>query len=114
MFFDRSVNKVRLISHRIFQPTKAEPLNFEATVERTIKELCSRFSVRGIYYDPYQMASVTRCSAIFSSGETSGALRSAKPLQWAMPVWCELRARFWYGEREKQPQERGETSVGRQ
>ena len=60
MFFDRSVNKVRLISHRIFQPTKAEPLNFEATVERTIKELCSRFSVRGIYYDPYQMASVAQ------------------------------------------------------
>ena len=57
---------------------------------------------------------MTRCSAIFSSGETSGALRSAKPLQWAMPVWRNLRARFWYGEREKQPQERGETSVGPQ
>ena len=55
-----------------------------------------------------------RCSAIFSGGETSGALRSAKPLQWATPVWRELRARFCYGEREKQPQERGETSVGRQ
>ena len=35
-------------------------MNFEATVERTIKELCSRFSVRGIYYDPYQMASVAQ------------------------------------------------------
>ena len=38
-----------------------------------------------------------RCSAIFSSGETSGALRSAKPHQWATPVWPELRARFWSG-----------------
>jgi hypothetical protein len=37
--FDRSVNKVRLVAHRIFQPTQAEPLNFEATVERTVKEL---------------------------------------------------------------------------
>ena len=53
-----------------------------------------------------------RCSAIFSGGETSG--RSAKPLQWATPVRRELGARFCYGEREKQPQERGETSVGRQ
>ena len=55
-----------------------------------------------------------RYSAIFSGGETSGPLRSAKPLQWATPVWRELVARFCYGEREKQPQERGETSVGRQ
>jgi hypothetical protein len=34
--------------------------NFEATVERTIRELCGRFMVRGIYYDPYQMASVAQ------------------------------------------------------
>jgi hypothetical protein len=49
------------------------------------------------------------CSAIFSTGETSRTLRSAKPL-----LWRELRARFCYGERKKQSQERGETSVGRQ
>jgi phage terminase large subunit-like protein len=60
MFFDRDVNKVRLVAHRIFQPTNAEPLNFEATVERTIRELCGRFLVRGIYYDPYQLASVAQ------------------------------------------------------
>jgi hypothetical protein len=54
---------------------------------------------------------VRRCSAIFSSGETSGALRSAKPLQWATPVWRELRARFCYGEREKQPQESHHMSI---
>jgi phage terminase large subunit-like protein len=58
--FDRSVNKVRLVAHRIFQPTSAEPLNFQLTVERTIKEFCGRFMVRGIYYDPYQMASVAQ------------------------------------------------------
>jgi hypothetical protein len=40
---------------------------------------------------------VRRCSAIFSGGETSGALLSAKPLQWATPVWRELRARFVMG-----------------
>ena len=52
-----------------------------------------------------------RCSAIFSGGETSRALRSAKPLQWATPVRRELRARFCYGEREKQPQERGDDTI---
>jgi phage terminase large subunit-like protein len=58
--FDRTSNKVRLVAHRIFQPTNSEPLDFENTVERTLKELCGRFSVRGIYYDPYQMASVAQ------------------------------------------------------
>jgi phage terminase large subunit-like protein len=58
--WDREVNKVRLVSHRIFQPTKAQPLDFEATVERTVRDLCSRFAVRGVYYDPYQMASVSQ------------------------------------------------------
>ena len=58
--YDRQAKKVRLVAHRIFQPTKANPLNFEATVEHTIREFCVRFSVRGVYYDPYQMASVAQ------------------------------------------------------
>jgi phage terminase large subunit-like protein len=58
--FDRSVNKVRIVAHRIFQPSSAEPLNFELTVERTIKEFCGRFMVKGIYFDPYQMGSVAQ------------------------------------------------------
>jgi phage terminase large subunit-like protein len=58
--FSRDANKVRVVSHKIFQPTKAEPLNFEQTVERTVLDLCSRFSVRGVFYDPYQMAAVAQ------------------------------------------------------
>jgi hypothetical protein len=58
--FDKVANKVRLVSHRIFQPTKAQPLDFEATVERTVRDLCSRFAVRGVFYDPYQMAAVAQ------------------------------------------------------
>jgi hypothetical protein len=50
---------------------------------------------------------VTRCSAIFSSGETSGALRSAKPL-----LWRELRARFCYGEREKHLKKEAKLQLG--
>jgi hypothetical protein len=48
--------KVRLIAHRVFQPTAAEPLDFEATVERTVLELRGRFSLQAVRYDPYQMA----------------------------------------------------------
>ena len=50
---------------------------------------------------------MTRCSAIFSSGETSGALRSAKPL-----LWRELRARFCYGEREKHLKKEAKLQLG--
>jgi phage terminase large subunit-like protein len=55
--WDKAANKVRLVFHRVFQPSAKEPLNFEATVERTVRELTTRFAVRGVYYDPYQMAS---------------------------------------------------------
>ena len=58
--WDRQANKVRLIAHRIFQPTKAQPLDFEATVEKTVRDLCSRFAVRGVFFDPYQMQAVSQ------------------------------------------------------
>ena len=53
--WDRNINKVRLICHRIFQPTKDNPLDFEATVENTLIELHARFRVRQVLYDPFQM-----------------------------------------------------------
>jgi hypothetical protein len=58
--FDAKAQRVRLIAHRIFQPTSAQPLDFEATIEATVKEYCRRFAVRGVYYDPYQMAAVAQ------------------------------------------------------
>jgi phage terminase large subunit-like protein len=58
--WDRGRNKVRLIAHRIFQPSTKEPLDFEETIERTIRELCQRFKVRAVYYDPYQMMAVAQ------------------------------------------------------
>jgi phage terminase large subunit-like protein len=54
--FDRQAKKARLIRHKIFTPTKAEPIDFEA-VESAILELHQRFNLRGCRYDPYQMAS---------------------------------------------------------
>jgi phage terminase large subunit-like protein len=58
--FDVKSQRLRLIAHRVFQPTSAQPLDFEATIEATVKEYCRRFAVRGVYYDPYQMAAVAQ------------------------------------------------------
>jgi hypothetical protein len=52
--------KVRLIGHRIFQPSASQPLDFEATIEKTVRDWCSRFQVRGVHYDPFQMAAVAQ------------------------------------------------------
>ncbi len=58
--FDSKSQRLRLIAHRIFQPTSTQPLDFEATVEATVKDFCRRFAVRGVHYDPYQMAAVAQ------------------------------------------------------
>ena len=52
--------RVKLVSHRVFQPSPDQPLDFEATIEATIIDLCSRFSVQAIKFDPWQMASVSQ------------------------------------------------------
>jgi len=46
---------VRLVTHKIFQPSPTEPLDFETAIEDTPIEFCSRFAVRKILFDPYQM-----------------------------------------------------------
>jgi hypothetical protein len=58
--WDAASKRVRLVAHRIFQPAAAEPLNFEACVENTVREFCGRFAVRGVYNDPYQMAATAQ------------------------------------------------------
>src|SRR5262249_6736661 len=45
---------------RIFQPSAREPLDFERTIERTLRELMQRFAVRAVVFDPYQMAAVAQ------------------------------------------------------
>jgi len=52
--------RVRLVNHRIFQPSKREPLNFEDTIVRTVRELREAFMLCGVYYDPFQMAAVAQ------------------------------------------------------
>jgi hypothetical protein len=36
------------VFHRLFQPSAKEPLNFEATVERTVREAHIRGTLRGL------------------------------------------------------------------
>ena len=55
---DTVTKKVRLVAHRVFQPTKKSPLDFEATVEETLHDFRRRFRLRSVVYDPYQLASV--------------------------------------------------------
>lgn len=58
--WDNETKKVRLIWHKIFQPSSAAPLDFEATVEATLLELKQRFRVREVRYDPYAMQSTAQ------------------------------------------------------
>ncbi len=58
--FDEELKKVRLVWHRIFQPSVKDPLNFEETIERTLLELRDRFEIRQVKYDPYQLVAVAQ------------------------------------------------------
>ncbi|MGO9682381.1 MAG: terminase TerL endonuclease subunit [Beijerinckiaceae bacterium] len=58
--WDHAAKKVRLIWHRVFQPTPDDPLDFEATVEATLLDLQQRFRLVEVRYDPYQMQSVAQ------------------------------------------------------
>jgi Phage Terminase len=58
--WDGEAKKVRLVGHRIFQPSAADPIDFEAMVEGTIREFASRFNVREVRFDPYQMQSTAQ------------------------------------------------------
>jgi hypothetical protein len=58
--WDRTMQKVRLVSHRVFQPSPDDPLDFEETVERTLWDLRQRFRVVKVLADPWQMQSVAQ------------------------------------------------------
>ena len=58
--FDQAAKKVRLVWHRIFQPSPDDPLLFEDTIERTLLDLRRRFWVREVRFDPWQMQAVSQ------------------------------------------------------
>ena len=45
---------LRLVSHRVWRPTKAEPLDLEATIESYVRDLHRKFNVREVAFDPWQ------------------------------------------------------------
>ena len=53
--WEQKAQRVRLVTHRVYQPSPEEPLNFEATIERTLLDLRKRFCLCKVLYDPYQM-----------------------------------------------------------
>jgi phage terminase large subunit-like protein len=52
---DDSTQKVRLVTHRIFQPSPDQPLDFEAAIESTLQDWSKRFAIQRVLYDPWQM-----------------------------------------------------------
>lgn len=53
--WDPAAKRVRLVAHRIFTPSRANPIDFERDVEDTVLAFCRLFRVRECRYDPYQM-----------------------------------------------------------
>jgi phage terminase large subunit-like protein len=73
---------VRLVWHRIFQPSVDNPLDFEPTIEATILDLRRRFNVVAVLFDPYQMqASAQRLTKagvpMAEYAQTSGNIMAA-------------------------------------
>jgi phage terminase large subunit-like protein len=58
--WDSEAKKVRLVGHRVFQPSADDPINFEMTVAGTVRSFAHRFGVRQCLYDPYQMQAVAQ------------------------------------------------------
>jgi phage terminase large subunit-like protein len=53
--WDRKAQQVRLIFHRVFQPSPDDPLDFESTIEQTLLDLRGRFQLKKVLFDPWQM-----------------------------------------------------------
>jgi Phage Terminase len=51
--FDRQAQKVILVNHRIFQPSVLVPLDFEGTIERTLRELSHRLEPLRVDQGPW-------------------------------------------------------------
>ena len=49
-----------LVNHKIFQPSRGQPIDFERMVEGTLLDWRSRYKVKTVVYDPYQMASTSQ------------------------------------------------------
>ena len=71
--FDHKIKCVRLVSHRTFTPTPGDPIDFEATIEKTLARVAGAVALRQVLFDPFQLASV--CSGWRGSGCRSRNMR---------------------------------------
>ena len=46
--------RVVLVRHQIWQPSKDNPLDMEDSIERYVKELNDQFKIKAVFYDPWQ------------------------------------------------------------
>jgi len=58
--YDRDAKKVRLVWHKIFQPTQSSPLDFENTIGVTVEGMAQRFALKAVRFDPWQMQAVSQ------------------------------------------------------
>ena len=53
-FYDYETSKVVLVKHRIWQPTQADPMDLENTIESYLLKLNDDYPIAVILFDPYQ------------------------------------------------------------
>lgn len=53
-YFDRNEKKVVLAKHRIWQPSRKEPLDLENTIEKYLLDMYNNYRLSIIRYDPFQ------------------------------------------------------------
>lgn len=58
--YDKKTKRFRTINHVVFQPMPEQPIDFEATIEKTLRDWCRKYRVKQIFYDPHQMQAVAQ------------------------------------------------------
>src|SRR5262249_26217193 len=54
--WDATLQKVRLVDLKIWEPSPDSPIDFGETFVKTLLDLRDRFTIRSVMYDPYQLA----------------------------------------------------------
>ena len=58
--WDRPREKLILVNLQTFQPSASAPLDFQNTIERTLRSWQTRYNLRECWFDPYQMQGTTQ------------------------------------------------------
>ena len=53
--YDADEGRVRICRHRVWQPSKSQPLNIDQTIGDFIRELHANYHIGSVSYDPYQL-----------------------------------------------------------